>query len=124
MIVSTRSKQEELRALKKTSNNTPTPWLRSLSSFSSRMHWRSHFIQKLESQPSLEIEDQCLAYSHLRREPNDFNQEYYDAWCTGNTGYPFVDACMRCLHDCGWINFRMRAMKVRVCTVLSCEACV
>lgn len=116
VIVTTKSKQEELRALKKTSNNTPSPWLRSLASFSSRMHWRSHFIQKLESQPSLEIEDQCLAYSHLRRQPNDFNQEYYDAWCTGNTGYPFVDACMRCLHDCGWINFRMRAMLVSFAT--------
>lgn len=116
VIVSTKSKQEELRALKKTSNNTPTPWLRSLASFSSRMHWRSHFIQKLETQPSFEIDDQCLAYSHLRRQVNDFNQEYYDAWCAGNTGYPFVDACMRCLHDCGWINFRMRAMLVSFAT--------
>jgi deoxyribodipyrimidine photo-lyase len=28
------------------------------------------------------------------------------------TGYPLIDACMRALHQQGWINFRMRAMLV------------
>tara|TARA_B100001109_G_scaffold205697_1_gene172764 strand:- start:795 stop:1376 length:582 start_codon:yes stop_codon:yes gene_type:complete len=28
----------------------------------------------------------------------------------GNTGWPFLDACMRQLRSTGWINFRMRAM--------------
>ena len=32
------------------------------------------------------------------------------AWQNGMTGYPFLDACMRCLITTGWINFRMRAM--------------
>lgn len=111
VIVTTREKQEELRAAqKKKSGSTPVknnPWLRSLASFQSRMHWRSHFIQKLETQPSLECQDQCLAFSHLRRQPGDFNQQYYDAWCEGRTGFPFVDACMRCLIRCGWVNFRL-----------------
>jgi len=30
----------------------------------------------------------------------------------GRTGYPFVDACMRCLLETGWLNFRMRCMLV------------
>jgi deoxyribodipyrimidine photo-lyase len=30
----------------------------------------------------------------------------------GQTGYPFLDACMRALKANGWINFRMRAMLV------------
>mmetsp|Transcript_37535 Transcript_37535/g.79145 ORF Transcript_37535/g.79145 Transcript_37535/m.79145 type:complete len:625 (+) Transcript_37535:258-2132(+) len=115
VIVMTKKKQEALREAKK-SNSAPNPWLRSLASFQSRVHWRSHFIQKLESQPSLEKQDQCLAFSHLRRQPNDFCQEYYDAWCQGRTGFPFVDACMRCLIDCGWLNFRMRAMLVSFAT--------
>ncbi|MCE2769688.1 MAG: deoxyribodipyrimidine photo-lyase/cryptochrome family protein [Saprospiraceae bacterium] len=34
------------------------------------------------------------------------------AWEKGETGYPLVDACMRCLQKTGWINFRMRAMLV------------
>lgn len=31
---------------------------------------------------------------------------------TGQTGYAFVDACMRYLQHNGWINFRMRAMLI------------
>ena len=34
------------------------------------------------------------------------------AWKTGHTGFPLVDASMRCLQTTGWINFRMRAMLV------------
>ncbi|HAP70589.1 MAG TPA: deoxyribodipyrimidine photolyase, partial [Flavobacteriales bacterium] len=34
------------------------------------------------------------------------------AWKEGKTGYPLVDACMRCVAETGWINFRMRAMVV------------
>ncbi|KAL9180353.1 hypothetical protein ACHAXT_008323 [Thalassiosira profunda] len=115
VILSTKRRQEELREAKK-SSSAPSPWLRSLASFQSRMHWRSHFIQKLETQPSLEIQDQCLAFSHLRRQPGDFNEVHFDAWCTGHTGFPFVDACMRCLLKTGWINFRMRAMLVSFAT--------
>ena len=68
VIVNTKRRQEELRSAKKVSSS-PSPWLRSLASFQSRIHWRSHFMQKLESQPSLEKEDLCLAFSHWRRQP-------------------------------------------------------
>jgi deoxyribodipyrimidine photo-lyase len=40
------------------------------------------------------------------------NEEFVGAWRNGLTGYPLVDACMRCLEKTGWINFRMRAMVV------------
>lgn len=33
-----------------------------------------------------------------------------EAWQNGLTGYPMVDACMRCVKATGWLNFRMRAM--------------
>ena len=42
----------------------------------------------------------------------EYNESYLKAWKEGNTGYPLVDACMRCLQSTGWINFRMRAMLV------------
>jgi deoxyribodipyrimidine photo-lyase len=42
--------------------------------------------------------------------PQDPNTELMQAWLAGQTGYPFVDACMRCLQQTGWLNFRMRAM--------------
>ena len=40
------------------------------------------------------------------------NEAYQRAWKTGHTGYPLVDACMRCLIQTGYLNFRMRAMLV------------
>jgi deoxyribodipyrimidine photo-lyase len=114
--------QEKQNVLRKQKNRGGTTicanpnWLRSLSAFSSRMHWRSHFIQKLETEPNMEKYDLCPAFQHLRRGEGDWNQSYYDAWASGNTGFPFVDACMRCLIRHGWLNFRMRAMLVSFAT--------
>jgi deoxyribodipyrimidine photo-lyase len=45
------------------------------------------------------------------REPY-FNQEYFDRWKKGETGFPLIDACMRMLAQTGWINFRMRALLI------------
>ena len=87
-------------------------WPRALSSFHSRLRWRAHFIQKLESEPRMEEHAQCPAFDALRTAPGDFNDMYYAAWTTGRTGFPMVDACMRCLLRHGWLNFRMRAMVV------------
>ncbi|AXI47552.1 deoxyribodipyrimidine photolyase [Sulfitobacter sp. SK012] len=83
---------------------------RNLSAFGSRLAWRCHFIQKIEDQP--EIETRCMhpAFEGLRE--HDHNQAHYLAWTTGQTGYPFIDACMRSLIAEGWITFRMRAMLV------------
>lgn len=36
----------------------------------------------------------------------------FAAWRCGKTGYPLVDACMRCLDQTGWLNFRMRCLVV------------
>jgi deoxyribodipyrimidine photo-lyase len=42
----------------------------------------------------------------------EHNEAYFQAWASGQTGYPFIDACMRNLTAEGWITFRMRAMLV------------
>lgn len=83
---------------------------RNLSAFGSRLAWRCHFVQKIEDQP--EIETHCMhpAFEGLRESNHD--EARYQAWATGSTGYPFIDACMRCLIAEGWITFRMRAMLV------------
>ena len=112
VVRSVKQKQEENKRLKAAGQNVDPGWARSLSAFLSRLHWRSHFIQKLEMEPELEKRDLCSAYQGLRRQPNDWNEHYYEAWRDGKTGFPFVDACMRCLRTHGWINFRMRAMLV------------
>ena len=83
---------------------------KSLRSFKSRLAWHCHFIQKFYDQPSIEKENMSTSYNGLRE--NDFNEKYFKAWTEGQTGYPFIDACMRYLKSHGWINFRMRAMLV------------
>jgi deoxyribodipyrimidine photo-lyase len=82
----------------------------SLKSFESRLHWHCHFIQKLESQPSIEFRNLHKDYDDLR--PKQNHQERLAAWKSGTTGFPMIDACMRMLLATGWINFRMRAMLV------------
>lgn len=83
---------------------------RNLSAFSSRLAWRCHFIQKIEDQPDIETRCMHPAFEGLR--VDEHNEAYYQAWATGQTGYPFIDACMRNLIAEGWITFRMRAMLV------------
>lgn len=97
---------EELRA---TPEADPR-WRGSLRAFVSRLMWRDHFIQKLESEPRIECEPFSPIYRTLR--PAEPDAEHLSAWIEGRTGYPFVDACMRALRAEGWLNFRMRAMLV------------
>lgn len=85
--------------------------LKSLSAFAARLRWRSHFSQKMYDAPNVEHENLCRAYDGLR-ESVVVDTARYEAWVTGRTGFPMVDACMRALRDAGWINFRMRAMVV------------
>jgi len=84
------------------------PETRAREMFISRLFWNRHYTQKLADwhgwldtavNPVLE----------------GFNRDRYDpalvaAWKAGETGFPMVDASMRCLAETGWLNFRMRAM--------------
>jgi deoxyribodipyrimidine photo-lyase len=86
-------------------------WGGALSSFQSRLAWRDHFIQKLEDQPSIEVRDlHPLAVT----QPRDSDAARLQAWSNGETGLPFLDACLRYLRATGWLNFRMRAMVTSV----------
>jgi deoxyribodipyrimidine photo-lyase len=40
--------------------------------------------------------------------PWDNNEEHFQAWCEGRTGYPIVDAAMRQLNETGWMHNRCR----------------
>ena len=91
---------------------TKDGWRGSLSSFQGRLHWRDHFTQKLEDEPTIETRNLHRAYDGLR--PKTPDQSALHAWAVGETGLPFVDACMRCLSATGWMNFRMRAMLMAV----------
>ena len=86
-------------------------WGGALASFQSRLAWRDHFVQKLEDQPSIEMRDlHPLAVTR----PRDSDPARMTAWAAGETGLPFLDACLRYLRATGWLNFRMRAMVTSV----------
>ena len=87
-------------------------WKQSLKSYNSRLHWHCHFIQKLEDEPQIEFENLHSAYDGVRKVGE--NGDALKAWAAGETGLPFVDACMRYLRENGWLNFRMRAMLMAV----------
>lgn len=87
-------------------------WSGSMSSFQARLHWRDHFTQKLEDQPAVEFRNFHPAYDDIRSKQRD--SAHFHAWSQGETGLPFVDACMRSLRATGWLNFRMRAMVMAV----------
>jgi deoxyribodipyrimidine photo-lyase len=85
----------------------------SLKSFGSRLHWHCHFMQKLESEPRLEFEPLHRGFIGLR-DYQSGDEERLQRLTEGCLGWPFVDACLRCLRQTGWINFRMRAMLVAI----------
>jgi deoxyribodipyrimidine photo-lyase len=77
--------------------------------FLTRVKWRDHFIQKFEVECDYETRCVNAGYESLVKA---HRPDLVQAWEQGLTGFPLVDACMRCLHTTGWINFRMRAMLV------------
>lgn len=80
---------------------------RHLHSFMSRLRWQAHFIEKFEMEHQLEWRSVHKAYRTLDK---PVNLKYQQAWREGKTGYPLVDAAMRCLNNTGFVNFRLRAM--------------
>jgi deoxyribodipyrimidine photo-lyase len=44
----------------------------------------------------------------LKNFPYDNNEEYFQAWREGRTGYPIVDAAMRQMNEIGWMHNRCR----------------
>ncbi|MEM7751107.1 MAG: FAD-binding domain-containing protein, partial [Pseudomonadota bacterium] len=101
------------RELKQIGGKPVSNWRASLVSFTGRLHWHCHFMQKLEDEPPLEFRNLHPAYDGLRVR-DAIDRERLHAWQNGETGLPFVDACMRYLAATGWLNFRMRAMLMAV----------
>ena len=87
-------------------------WRRALAALSSRLHWHCHFMQKFESESDMEFRPVNRGYANFPYRDDDASEIDLERWQRGCTGYPLVDACMRCLDATGYINFRMRAMLI------------
>lgn len=68
------------------------------------------------------------AYPHLSRSENfiatkkpipwNNNEDTFNAWCEGRTGYPIVDAAMKQLVQTGWMHNRLRMITAAFLTKL------
>ena len=86
-----------------------TTFAASLDSFLSRLQWHCHFLQRLSDQTTLDSRNLHVEADGLRDRVRDGDPRL-EAWISGRTGFPFLDACMRALNETGWLNHRMRAM--------------
>ncbi len=76
----------------------------------SRLRWGNGFTQRFRYLPQLELRS---LYSVFDDDGWDFDEKLYQAWQTGQTGFPIVDAAARCLQATGGylaLNFRTRAI--------------
>lgn len=92
-----------------------TKYKQALSQFQSRLRWQAHFIQKFEMEYKAEFRNFNSAFNVLKK---PLQPKLVKAWKDGQTGFPLVDASMRCLTQTGYLNFRMRALLVSFFTHL------
>jgi deoxyribodipyrimidine photo-lyase len=67
--------------------------------------WREFYVAVLYHFPEVRAHAFRADYCDLAW---DNDEEAFDAWCDGRTGYPVVDAAMRQLEASGWMHNRAR----------------
>ncbi len=72
----------------------------------SELIWREFYKHILKNFPRVSMHKPLKLMTE--RIPWDNNLEYFEAWKTGNTGIPIIDAAMRQLHQTGWMHNRLR----------------
>jgi deoxyribodipyrimidine photo-lyase len=73
--------------------------------FLSELIWREFFIQILFNFPDVVTENFKYKYDYINWRNNE---EEFEKWCRGETGYLFVDAGMRQLNKSGFMHNRVR----------------
>lgn len=95
-----------LAALAKAREAVTTPVQRqSCEVFLNELIWREFYLQVLHNFPHVTKGAFRPEYDQLRWSDK---QEHFDAWSAGMTGYPIVDAAMRCLKVTGNMHNRLR----------------
>jgi deoxyribodipyrimidine photo-lyase len=67
--------------------------------------WREFYQHALYAFPELADGPYRAPFKDF---PWDDNEDHFQAWCKGKTGYPIVDAAMRQLNEIGWMHNRCR----------------
>jgi deoxyribodipyrimidine photo-lyase len=94
-----------LAELKKAHEKATPAQAASCDVFLNELIWREFYAQVLHNFPhvtkgAFRPEYDKLAWSE--------NQNHFAAWCEGKTGFPIVDAAMRCLNATGTMHNRLR----------------
>tara|TARA_R110001606_G_scaffold79901_3_gene184342 strand:+ start:35480 stop:36892 length:1413 start_codon:yes stop_codon:yes gene_type:complete len=84
-------------------------WLKELAWRDFYRQLMSHFPFLCKSQP-FKAETNALIWRQ--------NEEEFQAWCEGRTGFPIVDAAMRQLNQTGWMHNRLRMVAASFFTKL------
>ena len=75
------------------------------TTFLKELVWREFYYHLMWHYPRIEHEAFQLKYKNIVWHNN---QKHFEAWKTGTTGFPIVDAGMRQLHQTGWMHNRVR----------------
>lgn len=89
------------------------PRNRHLAAFGTRLLKQLNFIQMFEMECRIEHENLNFAFNGIRIKHNN---TYLEAWKNGMTGFPLIDAAMRCVRQTGYLHSNMRAMVVSFLT--------
>lgn len=79
--------------------------LKSCETFLNELIWREFYTQVLHNFPHVTKGAFRPEYDQLKWSDNE---AHFQAWCAGRTGYPIVDAAMRCLNATGTMHNRLR----------------
>lgn len=75
------------------------------ATFLNELIWRDFFQMILWHYPNVVTESFKKKYDNIKWRNN---KKDFEAWCTGKTGYPIVDAGMRELNETGFMHNRVR----------------
>ena len=70
--------------------------------------WRDFYVQILANYPHVATASFKPEYDQIAWEDGPRAEALYQAWCTGQTGYPLVDAAMAQLNQTGYMHNRLR----------------
>ncbi len=90
--------RECVRAALAQSDGGKSQWLKELI-------WREFYHMILANFPQVVTKAFRPEYQAIDWPGTD---EEFEKWCAGQTGYPIVDAAMRCLNETGWMHNRLR----------------
>jgi len=106
IVQATENRRQELKELW---SDAAKNHRKSLQYFVSRLHWQSHFIQKLEDEPEMEFRNLNRDFDAIRQKTD---RELIEKVFSSRSGIPYIDALIRQLQQTGWCNFRSRAILV------------